>query len=94
MKANCYKDDTSETVRSAPFPAIACCDGGIIYQEDPMKPQLDEVTDRVVASLSGEAKEFYDREFGFFEKVTSISGTLRPYIKKEKSEKKVVGGRI
>jgi phosphatidylinositol 4-kinase len=54
-----------------------------------MKPQLDEMIDRVVASLSGEAKEFYDREFGFFHEVTSISGKLKPYIKKEKSEKKV-----
>jgi len=58
-----------------------------------MKPQLDEMTDRVVASLSGEAKEFYDREFGFFHEVTSISGKLKPYIKKEKSEKKVVDDR-
>jgi len=55
-----------------------------------MKPQLDEMTDRVVASLSGEAKEFYDREFGFFHEVTSISGKLKPYIKQETSEKKVV----
>jgi phosphatidylinositol 4-kinase len=55
-----------------------------------MKPQLNEMTDRVVASLSGEAKEFYDREFGFFHEVTSISGKLKPYIKKEKSEKKVL----
>jgi len=47
------------------------------------------MTGRVVASLSGEAKEFYNREFGFFHEVTSISGKLKPYIKKEKSEKKV-----
>ena len=55
-----------------------------------MKPQLDEMIDRVITSLSREAKEFYDREFGFFHEVTSISGTLRPYIKNEKSEKQVV----
>jgi phosphatidylinositol 4-kinase len=54
-----------------------------------MKPILDETTARVVASLSGEAKDFYDREFGFFNEVTSISGKLKPYIKKTKSEKKV-----
>ena len=59
-----------------------------------MKPQLDEMTDRVVASLSGKAKEFYDREFGFFNEVTSISGKLKPYIKKEKSEKKVTNDRV
>jgi phosphatidylinositol 4-kinase len=59
-----------------------------------MKPQLNEMIDRVVASLSGEAKEFYDREFSFFHEVTSISGKLKPYIKKEKSEKKVLEGRV
>ncbi|TFK76247.1 atypical/PIKK/PI4K protein kinase [Pluteus cervinus] len=56
--------------------------------EDPMKPALDEMTDRVVNSLSGEARSFYDREFSFFHEVTSISGKLKPYIKKSKPEKK------
>ena len=60
-------------------------------QEDPMKPTLDRMTDMVVDSLSGEAREFYDREFGFFNEVTSISGKLKPYIKKTKPEKKVRG---
>ncbi|THU88594.1 hypothetical protein K435DRAFT_821590 [Dendrothele bispora CBS 962.96] len=56
--------------------------------EDPMKPVLDAMTDRVVNSLSGEARAFYDREFGFFHEVTSISGKLKPFIKKTKPEKK------
>ncbi|KAG8878350.1 phosphatidylinositol-4- kinase [Tulasnella sp. 331] len=55
---------------------------------DPMKPMLDRMVDMVVASLSGEARAFYDREFGFFNEVTSISGKLKPFIKKSKSEKK------
>lgn len=54
-----------------------------------MKPSLDKMTDEVVRSLSGSAKDFYDREFGFFNEVTSISGKLKPYIKKTKPEKKV-----
>lgn len=54
-----------------------------------MKPVLDSMIDMVVAALSGEAKEFYDREFTFFNKVTSISGKLKPFIKKTKPEKKV-----
>lgn len=58
-------------------------------QEDPLKPTLDKMTDMVVDSLSGEARAFYDREFGFFNEVTSISGKLKPYIKKTKPEKKV-----
>ncbi|EMD38197.1 hypothetical protein CERSUDRAFT_113350 [Gelatoporia subvermispora B] len=56
--------------------------------EDPMKPILDSMIDMVVNSLSGEAKAFYDKEFGFFNEVTSISGKLKPFIKKTKPEKK------
>ncbi|KAH7879656.1 uncharacterized protein C8R40DRAFT_1158339 [Lentinula edodes] len=56
--------------------------------EDPMKPMLDLITTRVVNSLSGEARALYDREFGFFNEVTSISGKLKPFIKKTKPEKK------
>ena len=54
-----------------------------------MKPELDKMTELVVDSLSGEAREFYDREFGFFNEVTSISGKLKPFIKRTKPEKKV-----
>lgn len=53
-----------------------------------MKPVLDRMTGMVVGALSGEAKEFYDREFTFFDTVTSISGKLKPFIKKTKPEKK------
>ncbi|KAF9446332.1 hypothetical protein P691DRAFT_708828 [Macrolepiota fuliginosa MF-IS2] len=56
--------------------------------EDPMKPALDAMTNAVVKSLSGEARDFYDREFNFFNEVTSISGKLKPFIKKTKPEKK------
>ena len=54
-----------------------------------MKPTLDRVIGLVVAALSGEAKEFYDREFSFFDEVTGISGKLKPFIKKTKPEKQV-----
>lgn len=54
-----------------------------------MKPTLDRMVDNVVAALSGKAKSFYDLEFDFFNEVTSISGKLKPYIKKTKPEKKV-----
>jgi phosphatidylinositol 4-kinase len=54
-----------------------------------MKPMLDRMIDMIVAGLSGKAKAFYELEFGFFEEVTSISGKLKPYIKKSKPEKKV-----
>ncbi|CAO1625236.1 unnamed protein product [Sympodiomycopsis kandeliae] len=55
---------------------------------DPMKPTLDRMTSLIVEALTGEAQDFYDREFGFFNEVTSISGKLKPYIKKSKPEKK------
>jgi phosphatidylinositol 4-kinase A len=54
-----------------------------------MKPMLDRMIDMVVQSLSGEARRFYDREFGFFNEVTSISGKLKPFIRRTKAEKKV-----
>jgi hypothetical protein len=54
-----------------------------------MKPMLDRMIDMIVAGLSGKAKAFYELEFGFFDEVTSISGKLKPYIKKSKPEKKV-----
>lgn len=57
-------------------------------EEDAMKPTLDRMVDNIVSALSGEAQDFYEREFGFFNEVTSISGKLKPYIKKSKPEKK------
>ena len=56
--------------------------------EDALKPTLDRMIAAIVDGLSGEAQEFYEREFRFFNEVTSISGKLRPFIKKSKPEKK------
>jgi phosphatidylinositol 4-kinase len=44
--------------------------------------------DTLVTSFSDEERDFYQREFSFFNEITGISGKLRPYIKKSKSEKK------
>ncbi len=55
---------------------------------DPMKPTLDVIVSQVVSSLQGSDRAFYEREFDFFERVTGISGLLKPYINKEKWEKK------
>ncbi|CAG8562625.1 3182_t:CDS:10, partial [Scutellospora calospora] len=55
---------------------------------DSLKPTLDRIIENIVNSLSGEDKKFYEREFAFFNDVTSISGKLKPYIKKTKAEKK------
>lgn len=55
---------------------------------DPLKPQLDSLTMHILHQFSPEAAAFYQREFAFFERVTNISAALRPFIKKEKWEKK------
>lgn len=44
--------------------------------------------EELISSFSGEEREFYEREFSFFNDITGISGKLRPYIKKSKPEKK------
>jgi hypothetical protein len=54
-----------------------------------MKPILDRMTRDIVGSLSGSEMDFFGREFEFFNEVTSISGKLKPYIKRPKPEKKV-----
>lgn len=56
--------------------------------EDPLKPTLDAVTDRLINSFTGADKDFFEREFSFFGEVTGISGKLKPFIKKSKPEKK------
>ena len=55
---------------------------------DSIKPTLDKVMDSLIASFTGTDKDFYEREFAFFGKVTDISGKLKPFIKKTKPEKK------
>src|ERR1700742_4938927 len=44
--------------------------------------------DRMISEFSGVDKVFYEREFSFFDEVTSISGKLKPFIKRPKPEKK------
>ncbi|KAK1092782.1 Phosphatidylinositol 4-kinase stt4 [Friedmanniomyces endolithicus] len=55
---------------------------------DPVKPMLDKVMGSLISSFAAEDKVFYEREFDFFGKVTGISGTLKPLIKRPKPEKK------
>lgn len=58
-------------------------------QPDLLKPKLDKIQELMLAALSDENLDFYKKEFGFFSEVTSISGKLKPYIKKSKAEKKI-----
>lgn len=58
-------------------------------EPDSLKPVLDRIQKSMLKSLSKDDFLFYEKEFGFFNEVTSISGKLKPYIKKSKAEKKV-----
>jgi len=42
---------------------------------------LDALVTSIVNSLSGKARDFYRREFDFFNKITQISGEIRPFPK-------------
>lgn len=58
-------------------------------EPDSLKPTLDEIQKLMLEGFSEEDLLFYKKEFGFFNEVTSISGKLKPYIKKSKAEKKM-----
>jgi phosphatidylinositol 4-kinase len=60
-------------------------------EPDPIKPVLDSVVNTIIASLTGPDKAFYQREFGFFEQITGISGKLKPLVHADasKADKKV-----
>lgn len=58
-------------------------------QPDSLKPLLDEIQLLMLENLSSEDYNFYTKEFSFFNEVTSISGKLKPFIKKSKAEKKI-----
>lgn len=51
-------------------------------------PIFTVLSKEIVSACSPEDRSFMNREFEFFEKITQISGALRPYIKSSKQEKK------
>ena len=48
-----------------------------LHKDAGIGAHLENLIDRITNSLSGTALDFYKREFDFFDKVTSISGTIR-----------------
>lgn len=90
LNANSYKDEDSQVVSAAlvadqsPSP----CSNSATHQPDPLKPTVDRFIETLISSFSDEERDFYEREFSFFNEVTGVSGKLRPYIKRSKPEKK------
>ncbi|KND02142.1 1-phosphatidylinositol 4-kinase STT4 [Spizellomyces punctatus DAOM BR117] len=58
---------------------------------DSLKPTLERVQNKIINSLSGSDKDFYEREFRFFTEITGISGKLKPLVESgaTKAAKKV-----
>ena len=54
-------------------------------------PTFERIIEKIVHNLTGEDKEFYEREFSFFREITDISGKLKPLVatasKQEKKKK-------
>lgn len=59
-------------------------------QPDSLKPTLERIIAKIQKSLTGADKDFYEREFSFFKKITDVSGTLKPLVENgsSKQEKK------
>ncbi|KAJ3375322.1 phosphatidylinositol-4- kinase [Allomyces arbusculus] len=57
-------------------------------EPDALQPVFDAIINQIITTFSPGDLSFYEREFAFFNKVTAISGKLKPYIKRSKPEKK------
>lgn len=53
-----------------------------------LAPILNGIAAEIDAGMNTEDRKYYEKEFSFFEKITRISGLLKPFVKCTKAEKK------
>eukprot|EP00794_Sanderia_malayensis_P007730 gene7730-8569_t len=55
-----------------------------LQRDESIADKLENLINKITKSLTGAALGFFEREFSFFDRVTQISGQIRPYPKSER----------